>query len=278
MKPLLKAQPVAPAGSILDIQRRVPAAELRNLPLDQLSRSPYQPRQTVTRDEAFAVLVDSVKSLGVLQPVVVRKLAGGGYELLAGERRLEASKECGHLTIPARVLANMSDSVAQAIALTENCARADLSSWEQAKTLVELKKLCAKEKLDVDARSLARLVGISKSLAADLISVAERLDASVLTAVEQSGTPLELERLTKAALVRAARSDNPQARVHALIRALKNKGETVVSAPYVLRGNITASLSLRIAGPVASLSPEVATGLLEKLRPVMAALETVSRK
>lgn len=278
MSKLLKPQPTTPDISILDVQQRASAGELRRVPVGQLGRSQFQPRRTVERDESFEVLVDSVKEYGVFHPIVVRELGDGRLELLAGERRLEAAKACGHSTIPARILTNVSDVAAQGIALTENCTRANLSPWEQAKTLRALKELCAKERLDTDVRSLARLVGISKSLAADLITVAERLDARVLTAVEQSGAPLVLERLTKATLVQAARRDDPQARVHALTRALSDKETTVVSAPFVLRGKVTSSLTLRIARPVAALTPEEATSLLEELRPVVAALESAKRK
>lgn len=275
---LIKDTPASPIGSILDVQRRANEEELRQIPVIQLGRSPFQPRRTVERDESFEVLVDSVKSHGVLHPVVVRELADGSLELLAGERRLEAAKACGHPTIPARVLSNVSDVAAQGIALTENCTRANLSTWEQAQTLGALKALCASEGLDTDVRSLARLVGVSKSLAADLIMVAERLDERVLAAVEQNSAPLELERLTKATLVQAARRDDPQARVHALTRALTGKEATVVGAPYVLRGKVTSSLTLRISRPVASLTPEEATSLLEELRPVVTALESAKRR
>jgi ParB family chromosome partitioning protein len=179
-----------PAESILDVQRRAHAGELRHVPVDQLGRSPFQPRVSVKRDDAFDSLVKSVAKVGVVQPVIVRELVDGIFELIAGERRLEAAKACGLATIPARVLTITKDVTAQAIALAENCARADLSTWEQAQTLGALKSLCASEKLDTNVRSLARMVGISKSLAADLIMVAERLDARVRAAVEQSGAPL----------------------------------------------------------------------------------------
>jgi hypothetical protein len=78
--------------------------------------------------------------------------------------------------------------------------------------------------------------------------------------------------------VQAARRDDPQARVHALTRALSDNAVPVVSAPYVIRGKVTSSLTVRIARPVASLSPEEATSLLEELRPVVAALEAAKRK
>lgn len=278
MKPLLKAQPVAPAGSILDIQRRVPAAALRYLPVDQLSRSQFQPRITVKKDDAFDALVESVSAHGVVQPVVVRELTNGKLELIAGERRLEAAKACGHATIPARILTNVEDVTAQGIALAENCARANLSAWEQAQTLSALKALCASHNKETDTRSLARMVGLSKSLVADLLVVAERLDSRVLAGAARNGSPPELDKLSKAALMQVAKLESVQARADALARALNDKEETVVSAPFVLRGNPAKTLTLRVNSPIAKLTAEQATSLLEALHPLISALESAKSK
>ncbi|WP_396216530.1 ParB/RepB/Spo0J family partition protein [Gemmatimonas sp.] len=144
MTPLIKAPPAAPTTSIVDVYRRAEAGELRDVPVNELSRSPFQPRISVKQDDAFDALKESVSELGVLQPLIVRKLADGKFELIAGERRLEAAKACGHDKIPARVLTNVRDVTAQAIALTENCARANLSAWEQAQTLAALSRVLKK--------------------------------------------------------------------------------------------------------------------------------------
>lgn len=277
MSSLIKTSPAGPPVSILEVQRRAREGELRHVPVGQLARSPFQPRRVVEHDDAFGALVESVQSYGILHPVVVRTLTDGRFELLAGERRLEAAKACGHETIPARVVTAVDDWTAQGIALTENCSRANLSTWEQAQTLGALKALCAVKGRDVDVRALSRLVGLSKSLVAELVLVAERLDARVLAAVKEHGVKLDLERLTKSTLMQAAKREDPQARVRALTRALTDKEEVVLSSPYVLRGSITKSLSLRIARPVASLSRDEATSLLEELRPLIAALESARR-
>lgn len=273
--PLIKVQPPASADASVKIHRHVDTTELRNVEVNKISRSPFQPRLSVKRDDSFDSLVESVAEYGVLQPVVVRRLADGTMELIAGERRLEAAKACGHSKIPAQVLTSAEDVKAQGIALTENCARANLSAWEQAQTLFALKALCESENAKSDIRSLARKTGISKSLVGQLLEVAERLDSRVLASVTRNGSPPQLDTLSKATLMQIAKLESVQARANALARALNGREETVVSAPFVLRGNPAKSLTLRVNSPVANLTAEQATSLLEALHPLISALESV---
>ncbi len=99
------------------------------LPVSQITKSPYQPRQTFEED-ALEELSLSIRTHGVLQPLLVRK-KGDGYELVAGERRLRAAGVAGLTEVPA-ILIDASDSDAMQIALIENLQREDLNIVEEA--------------------------------------------------------------------------------------------------------------------------------------------------
>lgn len=104
-------------------------AIVRELPIDQVTPNPRQPR-THMESEPFAELVLSVKRVGVLQPIMVRPL-GTGYEIIAGERRWRAAKEAGLETVPARVMGS-SETESLQLALIENLQREDLNPIEEA--------------------------------------------------------------------------------------------------------------------------------------------------
>src|SRR5947207_42279 len=120
-----------------------PAGEqLAKLPLDVLQRGRYQPRVDM-RNETLAELADSIKSQGVVQPIVVRLLGAsdGGeplrYEIIAGERRWRAAQMAGLTEIPA-VIRHIPDEAAIAVALIENIQREDLNPLEEARALTRL--------------------------------------------------------------------------------------------------------------------------------------------
>ena len=120
-----------------------PAGEqLARLPLDVLQRGRYQPRVDM-RTETLAELADSIKSQGVVQPIVVRVLGSsdGGesqrYEIIAGERRWRAAQMAGLTEIPA-VIRDIPDEAAIAVALIENIQREDLNPLEEARALTRL--------------------------------------------------------------------------------------------------------------------------------------------
>ena len=110
--------------------------ELRHLPVDLLLRGKYQPR-THMNPEALEDLANSIRAQGVVQPIVVRPLSGGQYEIIAGERRWRASQMAGLDTIPA-VVRDIPDEAAIAIALIENIQREDLNPVEEALALQRL--------------------------------------------------------------------------------------------------------------------------------------------
>jgi ParB family transcriptional regulator, chromosome partitioning protein len=119
----------------------VPGARLANLALDEIVANAQQPRSDFRKEE-LDELVASIREVGVLQPIVVRPLAGtktGGakFELIMGERRLRASKQLGLATIPA-VIKNTADENMLRDALLENLHRADLNPLEEASAYQQL--------------------------------------------------------------------------------------------------------------------------------------------
>jgi ParB family transcriptional regulator, chromosome partitioning protein len=99
--------------------------------------NPDQPRKHFDED-ALRSLADSIRERGVLQPIIVRPRATGGYELVAGERRWRAAQLAGHLTISALVDANVEGARSLELALIENVVREDLTPIEEARTIVVL--------------------------------------------------------------------------------------------------------------------------------------------
>src|ERR1039458_8639152 len=110
----------------------------REIPLDQIDRNPFQTRSRVN-EELLAELAASIVSNGVVQPVLVRPLANGRYQLIAGERRWLASQLAGKETIPA-ILRQVSDEQAMEITIVENLQRADLNPMEQARAFERLSR------------------------------------------------------------------------------------------------------------------------------------------
>jgi len=121
------------------------------IPIDKISRNPWQPRR-IFAPEALEDLVHSIRSSGVLQPLLVRK-DGDSYQLIAGERRLTASGEVGLKEVPVVVM-DVSDQEALEIALVENLQREDLNLIEEAEGY---KALC--EKFDMTQEQVAERVG-----------------------------------------------------------------------------------------------------------------------
>lgn len=108
----------------------------REIPVEQIDPNPFQTRSHVN-EEQLAELAASITANGVVQPILVRPLAGGRFQLIAGERRWRASKQAGKATVPA-ILRQVSDEQAMEITIVENLQRADLNPMEQARAFERL--------------------------------------------------------------------------------------------------------------------------------------------
>ena len=106
------------------------------LPIERVQPNPRQPR-AIFDEDALAELVFSIREIGLLQPVIVRATPGGDYELIAGERRLRASREAGLSLIPA-IIRDTDDDAMLRNALLENLHRADLNALEEAAAYQQL--------------------------------------------------------------------------------------------------------------------------------------------
>ncbi|MFF3450841.1 ParB/RepB/Spo0J family partition protein [Streptomyces sp. NPDC002667] len=127
----------ASTGSLETLQAPV-GAHFAELPLEAITPNPRQPREIFDED-ALAELVTSIKEVGLLQPVVVRQVASGRYELIMGERRFRACREAGLEAIPAIVRAT-EDEKLLLDALLENLHRAQLNPLEEAAAYDQLLK------------------------------------------------------------------------------------------------------------------------------------------
>jgi ParB family transcriptional regulator, chromosome partitioning protein len=108
----------------------------REIPVDQIDTNPFQTRSQVNQEQ-LAELAASIAANGVVQPVLVRPLANGRFQLIAGERRWRASSLAGKTTVPA-LLRQVSDEQAMEITIVENLQRADLNPMEQARAFERL--------------------------------------------------------------------------------------------------------------------------------------------
>ena len=135
---------------------------LTQIPLDLLQRGKYQPRQDM-HNEALEELAQSIKKQGVMQPIVVRPVGRGRYEIIAGERRWRASQVVGLDVIPA-IIREVPDEAAIAMSLIENIQREDLNPIEEAVSLQRLQK-----EFELTQQQIAEAVGKSRSTVTNLL-------------------------------------------------------------------------------------------------------------
>ncbi len=145
--------------------------KLKNLPVEKISKGEYQPRLSIDPD-ALQELAESIKAQGVVQPVVVRRLDAGNYELIAGERRWRASQIAGLHTIPA-IVRDIPDQAAAAMSLIENIQREDLNSLEEA---IAMNRLISD--FGLTHQQTAESVGRSRTAVSNLLRLLDLEDAT----------------------------------------------------------------------------------------------------
>ena len=156
---LLGGAAPAPRG---DSAAAAPENELRHLGLDLVQRGKYQPRKDM-HPEALEELAASIRAQGVVQPIVVRPIGGGRFEIIAGERRWRASQLAGRDTIPA-VVRDVPDEIAVAMALIENIQRENLNPMEEATALQRLI-----DEFGMTHQQVAEAVGRSRAAVTNLL-------------------------------------------------------------------------------------------------------------
>jgi ParB family chromosome partitioning protein len=164
-------------SAILSVAPRDENEELRQLPVELIDPNPGQPRGMFD-EQALVGLAESIRRRGVLQPVLVRPLAGGRYELIAGERRWRAARLAELAEIPA-VIRHRDDAASLELALIENMAREDLSPVEEARACAALV-----EELGLTREEVGLRVGRSRVAVSNLIRLLDLPDEA-LELIEQ---------------------------------------------------------------------------------------------
>lgn len=197
---------------------------INEIPLEQIVVNPFQPRIDFNQD-ALQELSKSIEIHGVVQPITVRQLDTDEYQLIAGERRLKASKLAGLEKIPAYIR-TANDQEMLEIALIENIQRQDLNPMEMASTYQRLKEECSLSDYELGERlgkrrsTITNYIGLLRLPPEIQLSLKERKlsmgHAKTLVAIEEVDIQLALHKeiLEKGLSVRATES---------LVRAMKNK-------------------------------------------------------
>ena len=203
---------------------------LRSVPVERIRRGRHQPRRIVD-ESALEELAHSVRSRGIVQPIVVRPTGNGGFEIVAGERRWRAAQMAGLHEVPV-VVRECSDSEAAAVALIENIQREDLNPMEEA----EGYRTLAGE-FGLTHQELADTVGRSRSSVSNTLRLLE-LNRDVRALVEQG----ELDMGHARALLALSGAEQSETAAEVVRRGLsareteklvraKAKGETAATGP-----------------------------------------------
>lgn len=185
-------------GSLLNSASE--AGTIQSLNLEQLVAGRYQPRQRI--DEAYLTeLAQSIRQFGIIEPLVARPLAEGGYEILAGHMRWQAAQQAGLTQVPV-VVREADDRAAAAIALVENLLRRDLNPIEEARALRRLR-----EEFGLTQEQLAETLGISQSAisrALGLLNLDPVVQAQIEDGLLEAGHGKALLGLSGATQIRLA--------------------------------------------------------------------------
>ncbi|MBO9491286.1 ParB/RepB/Spo0J family partition protein [Endozoicomonas sp. G2_1] len=164
------------APSTSDSELLAQKGELQTLPIEQLAPGKYQPRKDMSA-EALEELSSSIRSQGIIQPIVVREIASQQYEIIAGERRWRAAQLAELDSVPCLVK-NVPDEAAVAIALIENIQREDLNAMEEAIALERLQN-----EFELTHQEVADAVGKSRTTVTNLLRL-NNLNPEVKTLLE----------------------------------------------------------------------------------------------
>lgn len=220
---LSKPKPSAD-GSVSDSP--IPKGELQKLPIEKLQPGQYQPRKIMT-DDALEELASSIRAQGIIQPIVVRAVGQGMYEIIAGERRWRASQLAQLDEVPC-LIKDIPDEAAIAMSLIENIQREDLNAMEEANALNRLMK-----EFSLTHQQTADAVGKSRTTVTNL---------------------LRLLSLTEACRVMLERGDLEMGHARALL-SLPAQEQTSVGRAVVAKGltvRETEKLVKRYLSPVTS--------------------------
>jgi len=173
----------------------VDPSSLREIPINGIERSPWQPRKEFDAD-GMRELTDSIREHGLLQPILVRELPAGGFQLIAGERRWQAAQQAGLTLLPCRVV-DVVDQTACEYALEENLKRKDLNDLEKAQAFREYIN-----QFGTSTENLAKQLSMSRSAVTNilrLLDLAEPVKLSLRTGKISAGHARAMLSLEEAA-------------------------------------------------------------------------------
>ena len=179
-----------PLDSLEEMSHNASEDDIVMVNLSELRSNPYQPRKVFDEDK-LKELAESIKEFGVLEPIIITKSVKG-YEIVAGERRVKASRYAGLETIPA-IIKEFSDEEMMQIALLENIQREDLSAIEEAQAYDNLVK-----SLGISQEELASRIGKSRSHVTNMIGLLklpEEVKKDILDGVISMGHARVLSKL-----------------------------------------------------------------------------------
>lgn len=165
----------------------------REIPISSIDRDPNQPRITFD-EEKLKELADSIRTYGVLSPIIVQpSKVAGRYKLIAGERRFRASQIAGRQSIPAMIDREGSENAERTLAmqLVENLQRADLSPLERAQAIGALR-----DTFNLSVRDVAERLGVSKSMVQRSLEILELPD-DLLNALKEGASESKILLLAK---------------------------------------------------------------------------------
>ena len=184
--------------SLLGERKADSKKDTTEVPLSNMSPGQYQPRRKMHK-ETLGELSESIKNQGLIQPIVVRKQAAGGFEIVVGERRWRAAKLAGLETVPV-VIKNLNNEEAAKIALIENLQREDLNAMDQARALQRLQM-----EFNLSQEDLAKSLGKSRPAVTNLIRL-NKLSEKVQEMLESG----EIEMGHARAILSAPKGDQPE--------------------------------------------------------------------
>lgn len=272
-----------------------PQEELREVEVALIDPAPWQPRKHFD-PAALQELKESIQENGLAQPLVLRAV-GDRYQVLGGERRLRAVRELGRKRVPAYVR-SVGEFEARRITRAENRDRDDLSSWEDAKGLADLRDAAERETGPVSVRELARLEDMSRGSASEKLRIAEALTDEVWWQAFDSRTVVPDPEVFDSRTVEEFRASQANVSYRDLRDASKLKDKTERAARLYKaihgappewakrlkpgdggQGKTAPVKNLRGGGvrieipPLEGLTRAEARSLLEEIRPTLEALQ-----
>ncbi len=230
----MNRQPLGRGLSALipDAVRRNETDRVIGISVDDVSPNPYQPRMQMD-EEALKELAVSIKERGVFQPIIVRSMGNDKYELIAGERRLRASRLAGLSEVPA-IVKEVDDAESMALAITENIQREDLNAIELARGYSVLMS-----QFNLTQEQLAQAVGKSRPAVANmlrLLHLPQELQECVLSGSISMGharalLPLENENQQISVCKKVIESDLSVRQTEKLVDKLLRQAEARKKTP-----------------------------------------------